>query len=276
GSDAIAGVVNIITRDNFEGAEFRTHIGQFSQGDGERTSVDATVGMSGERGNVVISLSRVEEEAVSAADRAMSRDPVFGLGSALTSAYSNHGRIWNAGTDADNAFDDLSLVIAGGTPTGNRYGLDQFTPYSSALHSYNYAADNYLLTPQTRTSMYLKGRYDITDSVSFRADAMYNERRSAQQLAGFPLSGGEWFGNAENTRMSGDSYFNPFNTAYGGDGRELQWSHRLIEPARYYYQEVKTIHTCVGFEGAFEFADRFFNWDVGYNFNKSDQHDAQI
>ncbi|NLA68335.1 MAG: TonB-dependent receptor, partial [Gammaproteobacteria bacterium] len=277
GSDAIAGVVNIITRDNFEGAEFRTHIGQFNQGDGERTAVDATLGMSGERGNVVISLSRVEEEAVSAGDRAMSRDPVFGLGSALNSGFSNHGRIWNAGTDAANDFDDLSLIIGpGATPTNGRYDLSEFVPYSTALHSYNYAKDNYLLTPQTRTSAFLKGRYDLTDSITFRADAMYNERRSAQQLAGFPLSGGDWFGNAANTAMSGDSYFNPFNPIYGGDGRALQWSHRLTEQARYYEQDVKTIHTYVGFEGAFELGNRFFNWDVGYNFNKSDQHDAQI
>ena len=276
GSDAIAGVVNIITRDNFEGAEFRSHIGQFNQGDGQRTSVDATVGMSGDRGNVVISLSRVEEEAVSAGDRVMSRDPVFGLGSLLNSGFSNHGRIWNAGTDAASDFDDLSTVITGGTATGGRYALDQFVPYSGALHSYNYASDNYLLTPQTRTSMFLKGRYDITDNISFRADAMYNERRSAQQLAGFPLSGGDWFGNAPESAMSGDSYFNPYNPLYGGDGRAVQWSHRLTEQARYYEQNVKTIHTYVGFEGAFEFADRFFNWDVGYNFNKSDQHDAQI
>lgn len=276
GSDAIAGVVNIITRDNFEGAEFRTHIGQFNQGDGERTSVDATLGMSGERGNVVISLSRVEEEAVSAGDRTLSAVPLYGLGSALNSGYSNHGRIWNGGFDPDSDYDDLSRIIDGGTSINGRYGLDQFVPYDTDEHSYNYAADNYLLTPQTRTSVFLKGRYDLTDNISFRADAMYNERRSAQQLAGFPLSGGDWFGNASNTAMSGDSYFNPYNPLYGGDGRDLQWSHRLTEQARYYEQDVKTIHTYVGLEGAFDIGNRFFNWDVGYNFNKTDQHDAQI
>ncbi len=268
GSDAIAGVVNIITRDNFDGAEFRTHIGQFNQGDGERQSVDATVGMSGERGNVVISLSRVEEEAVMAGDRALSRDPVYGLGSDLYSGTSSHGRIRSGGPN---------LVIDGtGTPTDGRYALDQFVPFDPSVHAYNYAVDNYLLTPQTRTSMFLKGRYDITDNVSFRADAMYNERRSAQQLAGFPLSGGPLLGNPADTVLSGESYFNPYNVAYGGDGRDLHWSHRLTEQERYYEQDVKTIHTYVGFEGAFELGNRFFNWDVGYNFNKSDQHDAQI
>lgn len=101
GSDAIAGVVNIITRKDFDGAEVRTHLGQFNQGDGARNSIDATVGVSGERGNVVMSISRVEEEAVMAGDRALSADPVFGLGRSRWSGFSSNGRIWNAGPLGD-------------------------------------------------------------------------------------------------------------------------------------------------------------------------------
>ena len=279
GSDAIAGVVNIITRDNFDGAEVRAHIGQFNQGDGQRTSVDATIGANGERSNVVIGLSRVEEEAVMAGDRAISGDPVFGLGSALYSGFSNNGRIWNDGPTGDEFEGPTSIVPPGAVGTGpdgqERYGIDQTVPFGSQ-YAYNYAQDNYLLTPQTRTSLYLKGRYDITDNVSFRADAMYNERRSEQQLAGFPLSGGELLGNAANTALSGDSYFNPYNVEYGGDGRDVVWSRRLVEQPRVYQQNVKTFHTYLGLEGSFQFADRYFDWDVGYNYNVSDQEDAQI
>ena len=275
GSDAIAGVINIITRKDFDGAEVRTHLGQFNQGDGERTSVDATVGISGERGNVVMSLSRVEEEAVMAGDRALSADPVYGLGRSRWSGFSANGRIWNAGPGGEDDFDLSTVVPPGSVGTNGRYGLDQFVPFSSD-YAYNFAKDNYLLTPQTRTSVYVKGRYDFTDSVSFVADAMFNERRSEQQLAGFPLSGGEALGNPANTALSGESYYNPYNTIYGGDGRDVTWSHRLTEQARVYQQNVKTFHTYVGLEGSFEAANRFFSWDVGYNFNKSDQNDAQI
>ncbi|MEZ0472337.1 TonB-dependent receptor domain-containing protein [Luteimonas salinilitoris] len=272
GSDAIAGVVNIITRSNFEGFEARAHYGQFGQGDGERSSVDATIGASNDRGNVVVSLSRVEENEVMAGHRTISRDPVIGLGASQYSGYSNNGRIWNAGPNGEI----VSRIVppgatASGVPGDPRYGLDQTVPMSPE-YTYNYAVDNYLLTPQTRTSLYMKGRYDITDSISFRADAMYNERRSEQQLAGFPLNGGV----SNNFLMSGDSYYNPYNTIYGGDGRDVIWSHRLTEQPRVYQQNVKTFHTYVGLEGAFEFGNRFFNWDVGYNFNKSDQEDAQI
>ncbi|MGY1424091.1 TonB-dependent receptor domain-containing protein [Lysobacter sp. A289] len=278
GSDAIAGVINIITRNNYEGAEFRTHIGQFSEGDGERNTIEATLGASNDRSNIVVSLSRVEEGEVMGSDRAQSADPVFGRGSALYSGFSDNGKIWNGAPDG--SLSNFLIVPPGASGSGpagqQRYGLDEFVPWNVSEHAYNYAADNYLLTPQTRTSLYLKGRFDVTDNVTFVADALYNERRSEQQLAGFPLSGGPALGNDPDTLLSGDSYFNPYNPLYGGDGRDVTWSHRLTEQARVYQQNVKTFHTYVGLEGSFQFADRYFDWDVGYNFNKSDQEDAQI
>ena len=279
GSDAIAGVVNIITRNNYEGAEFRAHIGQFNQGDGARNSIDATIGTGTDRSNVVMSISRVEEEAVMGGDREISAVPTFGRGSALFSGFSNNGRIWNADPTTDQYTGATRVVRPDAIGTGpdgqQRFGIDQTVPFSSQ-YAYNYAKDNYLLTPQTRTSVYVKGRQDITDNVSFRADALYNERRSEQQLAGFPLSGGELLGNEPESALSGNSYFNPYNTLYGGDGRDVVWSRRLTEQARVYQQNVKTFHAYAGLEGTFQFADRYFDWDVGYNFNKSDQEDAQI
>ena len=49
GSDAIAGVVNLITRQNFEGAEAHAYIGQFDQGDGLRQSYDFILGANSDR-----------------------------------------------------------------------------------------------------------------------------------------------------------------------------------------------------------------------------------
>jgi iron complex outermembrane recepter protein len=86
GSDAIAGVVNIITRSNFDGAEVNAYVGQYGQGDGQRTSFDATLGMNGDRGNLVIGVSSVTEDAVMAGDRTLSAEPYYGYGS---SAYSS-------------------------------------------------------------------------------------------------------------------------------------------------------------------------------------------
>jgi len=269
GSDAIAGVVNLITRSDFDGAEANAYFGQYSQGDGQRTSFDATVGASSDRGNLVISVSRVEEDEVSAADRAISREPYFGLGSAYYSSYSANGKINRSAAAGGN----LALrpgAVGSGLASDPYYALSQYIPYTSDFN-YNYAKDNYLATPQKRSALFAQGSYNLTDNITFKMDALYNERRSAQQLAGFPLS-------TINTglSLSGDSYYNPYNAAYGGDGRDVSWTHRLTEAARLYDQNSKTQHVYLGLDGFFEFAGRQFNWDAGYAFNKTNEVETQI
>jgi iron complex outermembrane receptor protein len=51
GSDAIAGVINIVLNDNAEGGKFAVSYGEFSEGDGETTNVDISKGFAlGENG----------------------------------------------------------------------------------------------------------------------------------------------------------------------------------------------------------------------------------
>ncbi|WP_425525054.1 TonB-dependent receptor plug domain-containing protein [Xanthomonas citri] len=269
GSDAIAGVVNIITRTNFDGAEVNAYVGQYGQGDGQRTSFDATVGATSERGNLVIGLSSVKEDAVMAGDREISAEPVYGAGSSAYSSYSASGRLRANGTSG--AWTVLpDSATASGDSRYPRYALDQYTAFNTSEYGYNYAKDNYLVTPQKRDALYVQGNYALTDNVRFKFDGLYNRRQSSQQLAGFPLA-------SVNTGilLSGDSYYNPYNAAYGGDGRDVGWSHRLTEFARTYQQDVKTSHVYTGLEGDFQFADRQFSWDVGFAHNQTDQTETQ-
>ncbi len=64
GSDAIAGVVNVILRQNFEGAEANAFIGQFDKGDGTRQSYDFTVGSASERWASMFGVGYVKEDPV--------------------------------------------------------------------------------------------------------------------------------------------------------------------------------------------------------------------
>src|SRR5262249_54470277 len=57
GSDAIAGVVNIITRKSYEGTDVTAQYGASSRGDAETFEVSALVGRSGDRGNFLLSAS---------------------------------------------------------------------------------------------------------------------------------------------------------------------------------------------------------------------------
>ena len=73
GSDAIAGVVNVITRRNFEGAEANAYVGVFDQGDGFKQSYDFTMGASSDRGSLTVSAEYAKEDPVCGKDREFSK-----------------------------------------------------------------------------------------------------------------------------------------------------------------------------------------------------------
>ena len=74
GSDAIAGVVNIITRRNFDGAEVHAYYGEYEDG-GETTEASLTIGGSGERWSGVFTASYYEQQEISSGSWEQSRVP---------------------------------------------------------------------------------------------------------------------------------------------------------------------------------------------------------
>ena len=92
GSDAIAGVVNVILRQNFEGAEANAYLGQFDKGDGTRQSYDFTIGTTGDRFSAMLGFGYVKEEPVMAGDRYISKEPTYTTGNVFGSGTSPDGR----------------------------------------------------------------------------------------------------------------------------------------------------------------------------------------
>jgi outer membrane receptor protein involved in Fe transport len=70
GSDAVGGVVNIITRDDFQGAEANLYTGTSQRGDGQTYDVSFITGASGKKSNVVFAGGYNEQKSVFAGDRA--------------------------------------------------------------------------------------------------------------------------------------------------------------------------------------------------------------
>lgn len=66
GSDAIAGVVNIHLKDDFEGVQLDTQYSQYAEGDGDSTDATLTFGgnFAEDRGNAVLSFSWTDREGV--------------------------------------------------------------------------------------------------------------------------------------------------------------------------------------------------------------------
>ncbi|MBT5681905.1 MAG: TonB-dependent receptor plug domain-containing protein, partial [Gammaproteobacteria bacterium] len=134
GSDAIAGVVNIILRDDFEGVAFAYQTGQSSESDGEKTEWSITAGDSSEDSNYMMSLTRVEEDATRAANRDWAKQAKYLL----------FGEWVNGGSSAPpwGRYDGQTL---GPDYTGD--GAGGLRAYSGATDAYNYAPINFQRQP---------------------------------------------------------------------------------------------------------------------------------
>ncbi|WDI92645.1 TonB-dependent receptor domain-containing protein [Xanthomonas campestris] len=275
GSDAIAGVVNIILRQNFDGAEANAYFGQYDKGDGSRESYDFTIGSTGERWHATLGVGYVKEEPVWAGDREISAVPVLGAvagtGNSTTIPGGRFGIFGSTGPDPRTGAPTFGATRFNGTPgfsiTNN--GGTTSRNYTAA-DSYNFAPANYLVTPQERKSVFADAGLSITDNVRFKTTVTYNERESSQILAPMPIVLGR---SAPGT--NGADIVISANNIYNNTGRDIDYIQYRAEETggRIFTQNVKTFGFSGAFEGDFEVGQRFFNWEAGMFYGKNDQTD---
>ncbi|WP_394693631.1 TonB-dependent receptor plug domain-containing protein [Hyphobacterium sp.] len=185
GSDAIAGVVNIITRDDVEGFEAFGQYDVTSEGDGQIYRYGLTFGRSFDGGRFTANLEYFDRGTILQGDRPFSACPWAEQGGQLicsgsTTAYP--GRIIPSGNSPNTtALNTLGsgLVLDPATNT-----LRPFTP----ADGYNFAARSYMVTPQEVFSGFFDAEYDVLNSDRFGQATAYGEfmfaaRASEQQLA---------------------------------------------------------------------------------------------
>ncbi|MFT5851983.1 MAG: iron complex outermembrane receptor protein [Colwellia sp.] len=73
GSDALAGVINIILKKDFDGVEFKAQVGQSGEGDREKKDFDLTVGKNFDGGNAWFSIGKSTDDGLMARDRDFAR-----------------------------------------------------------------------------------------------------------------------------------------------------------------------------------------------------------
>ncbi len=270
GSDAIAGVINIITRSNYEGAVASVYHGQFDQGDGGITNGDFAIGFRGDKGSVSIAAEWGQEDEVAASDRPFSAFPRSDIHptDGWTTVHQGGGYV-RAGTrvvlrpggDSRNPadFEPQNTFTGGCTAT-------LCTPGSTQDKS-NTNEQTDLRFPLERRGLYVDGIYDINDKVRFRANLLYNNRETERQVAGFPMQAASF-----NTPLSGLSYFSP-TPGTAATNNIANWWRRTWEVPRVTSSDLTTYRFSGVFEGSFNLGDRIFDWDVSYlkNSNKLQQ-----
>ncbi|HWL62765.1 MAG TPA: TonB-dependent receptor [Steroidobacteraceae bacterium] len=114
GSDAVAGVVNIITRDGFNGMNVEAHRSSTFDGGGNETGFTFSGGMSGRRGHLLGSFEIYDRTHLTIGDRDWSRCPTQVLIDPATGEYVPDGSILNQdGTPRCFPISTLSGVFPG-------------------------------------------------------------------------------------------------------------------------------------------------------------------
>ncbi|WP_129640947.1 TonB-dependent receptor plug domain-containing protein [Peristeroidobacter agariperforans] len=272
GSDAIAGVVNFITKKNFDGAEVNVEYGQTGESDGERQSASLTLGTSGDRMSVMFGVNYNKQDSVSAADREFSATALYLYGGVVTeggSSRTNVGRIRLPAGSPQAA----ALGCGGASPSVARNsGASGATPDLANYHCfassdfYNYQPYNLLITPSERANFFTMLNYKINDKVEAYGEVLYSRTTAGFNLASLPFDA-----NADDTIISADSYYNPFGNrffpgqglAFGGvEGVNPNMQSRLEAlGSRRSEAETESTIGSLGLRG--DIGDSTWQWDVG-------------
>jgi outer membrane receptor protein involved in Fe transport len=162
GADAVAGVVNFITRSDFSGLELQVSDGITQRGDGNYIRGDLTIGANFDdnRGNAVINLGYQESDPVyQGHDRPWSN---------LALASSSPGFLPAAGSSrtTPTRFD---------TPAGSRQVGPDGTSLVRYYQPFNFNPYNVFQTPFQRYNMFSSGHYDVTDHLTVYARGLFSQ-----------------------------------------------------------------------------------------------------
>ena len=232
GADAVAGVVNLITRTTTESLELRGS-GQVSgEGDAKSYSLSATFGRELDRGSFIAGVEYSDQPSVGKGERAFS--------SRLLTVSGPDNDIVPDGSSAPpqgnfrTSLGRLTLIDG-----ANGDSPDDFRPFEDS-DRFNFNPFEDLLQDSERLSIFALGRYDVSDAVHLFAGGLYHQRDSNQQLAPLPF-----FTNREtDVAVSADNLYNPF-------GEELtDVRRRLVEAGpRVFSQDNEAWRVVLGGEG---------------------------
>jgi len=188
GSDAIAGVVNVILKKDYNGTEVNAYYGNTTEKDMGQQSYSFITGFADDKTSMVIGGSYYKSDALYSVDRARS----FPSPSTV-SGTSNPGRIrTTAANDPADIIPNAGLVYAGApgtTPTG----LADFRPYNAATDTFPYAFYTPAVRPSERYSIFGNGERKLFgDNLVFFTETSYTHTWSYNQLAPTPIVFGNY------------------------------------------------------------------------------------
>jgi iron complex outermembrane receptor protein len=276
GSDAIAGVVNIITRKEQQGLRASAQLGITNEGDGFTENYQLSWGTKTDSGlSVVLGGNYVKQDGISSADREISLFPTPGTTACDNSCSSGTplGRFILLGQNLT-----LKAPVLTGrprwdplNPTGPNSDFKAFT----TADRFNFAPFNFIQTPLERYGAFFNVRQEA-GNVAVSVKGVFNQRNSKNQAAPLPLFVGPDAGNGnllDTITIHSTNPFNPFGVTL--DASNLAFiGRRVVEGGpRRYNQQVQTYYLSATVDGSFQVGSGDWYWDVNavYGRNKAEQ-----
>jgi iron complex outermembrane receptor protein len=274
GSDAIAGVVNIILKKNMKGGSISVYGGKNRNGDGSTGDYSFSMGANNDAGSIVFGATKTTQGAVWAKDRqvtAYSYGPEYPDANYGTGPWGRIRQVsaTGAATGFNKVLNNTSDNLALGTGTGAdaRNPLNYHTYAGANADKFNSTNQMMFQMPTELTSFFTKATAEITPDMRAYATAMYGDRNSNRQIAGYPLN------SLTQTNypvyIDKNSYYNPYGNAVAGAGlgQDLFFYRRTIEVPRVTINDSKSTHLDGGLQGEFNMFGNTWNWNTGYNYN---------
>ncbi len=276
GADAVAGVVNIITRKDFEGVNIDVQTADwFDTKAGQQQSIALIAGTTFDDGNFVFGAEYVDQEEAFQSDTPWA----FMQGSYYVYYDSDEG--------CEVQPETCTFFGSSRIPESrlNFFTQGRFLiPTAGAVmvphdgRTYNYAPVNYMQTPYERLNYFGEGTFDVAEDIQFSASFRGNTRRSDQELAPLPYDSNIYpsyegvFNGTPYLGVSEDNYYlqqavDAYNAA---NGTALIYEplnnvrRRMVERPRHYTQDLTQFQATFGFNGTINDLD----WDVYYNTGK--------
>ena len=289
GADAIAGVVNMITKTDFEGVSVNTEFGTTDKWDGQRWGAGVLMGANFDKGNVMVFLGTDNRSPIWQSSRKWSAATY--VGTIREGAGSTSGRLTGltgtavvplpgGGTGSRNIqFYTPEGYISPSQPgyvlTANPNQLGTITPPADWVYLpqsgrmvYSFVRHQYLQGYNHKKTANFIGHYDILPDVTALAEAFFTVRDSGEQLSpdpvGFNITTLK-YGGLMIPALLPDGTDNPYNPFTSNITNAL---YRVSNgPARLYRDNVTTLRFRAGLEGRL-FTD--YDWRVGYQMGQSD------
>jgi len=306
GADAVGGVINIITKQHYNGVEAGGGVGETSYGDGLRYNVYSTVGADFDRGNILINVSHDHQDGIDSAARAWAVDEhnlagidsfdsvsgrVAGAQGIVNPGTASAARYFWYGTGASAASTNPILAsnayTLGNPIAGGAYAGGKLPPGDLAIPGVPEVFFDYLPTEQLtsgidRTQINFTSHYDLAPDVTALFEAFYTDRQSRQLLNPEPLGAGTPTPQFPSAFLIpaflSNGALNPANPTTAANAAALFGAANVDTPValstrrfengdRIYTDDINTYRLRAGLEGTLWSS---YDWQVGYFYGKSD------